>query len=56
LKVEDVLEIRAMFDAGVPRREIQEKFDINSGSVYFIGKRIQWKSVPEATSKRSALS
>lgn len=45
LTKEQILVIRAEYDAGNTLKEIAHKFNITSSLVYLIGKRINWKHV-----------
>lgn len=48
VRIEDVPEIRQMYDAGCSRTEIASRFGISGGQVYMIGSRKSWKTIPEA--------
>lgn len=50
LKDADVIEIRRLRDAGVPYREIRERFGISTAQVYRIAKHIQRKAPVGAAS------
>ncbi len=45
LRNEDIPEIRRLFDQGIPTRTIAKKYNVDSKTIWSVGKRISWTHI-----------